>query len=85
MNLVDSYLNVIQNEYGYANPVQTRPRPKAGITGEKPNKELPPGVRGPTGSQVDLDKDEFDGYDFKNFAQADYDNEDDNDNKKFKK
>ena len=86
MKLLDSYLNIIQTEFGgYANPIQTRPRTKPGITGENPNKELPPGVRGPTGSQVDLDKDEFDGYDFKNFAQADYDNDDDDENKKIKK
>jgi len=72
MKLIDSYLNIIQTEYGYANPIQTRPRPKPGVTGENPEKELPPGARGPAGSQVDLDKEEPVGYDFKNFSQADY-------------
>jgi len=33
---------------------------------------LPPGVRGPSGSQVDLDNDEEVGFDFRNFNQADY-------------
>jgi hypothetical protein len=72
MKLIDSYLNIIQKEYGYENPIQTRPRPKPGITGEDPDKPLPPGVRGPSGSQVDLDNDEEVGFDFRNFAQADY-------------
>jgi len=71
MKLIDGYLNILQSE-GYENPIQTRPRPKPGITKEKPEKELPPGVRGPSGSQVDLDKDEDIGYDFRNFSQADY-------------
>lgn len=73
MKLIDSYLNIIQTEEGgYANPIQTRPRPKPGVTGEEPDKELPPGVRGPAGSQVDLDREEPIGYDFKNFSQTDY-------------
>ena len=76
MKLVDSYLNILQTEVGefggYANPVQTRPVAKPGVTGEDPKKELPPGVRGPAGAVVDLDKEEPLGYDFKNFAQADY-------------
>jgi len=73
MKLIDSYLRIIQKEYGYENPIQTRPRPKPGITGEDPDKPLPPGVRGPSGSEVDLDDEEEVGYDFKNFSQADYD------------
>ena len=84
MNLIDSYLNIIQNEYeygGYANPIQTRPRPKKGITGEDPDKQLPPGVIGPSGSEVDLDNDEEVGINFKNFTQADCG---DTDNKKAK-
>ena len=85
MKLIDSYLNIIQKEYGYANPIQTRPRPKPGITGENPEKKLPPGVRGPSGSQVDLDKDEQDGYDFKNFAQADYEEDEDDKPRKLNK
>ena len=77
MKLIDSYLNTIQTEFGgYANPIQTRPRPKPGITKEPVDKELPPGVRGPAGSQVDLDKDQDVGYDISNFAQADYGSED---------
>lgn len=72
MNQVDKYLKYIQSEYGYENPIQTRPRPKPGITGENPDKPLPPGVRGPSGSQVDLDKDEPEGYDVRNFSKADY-------------
>lgn len=85
MKLIDGYLNIIQQEYGYANPIQTRPRPKKGITGEDPEKELPPGARGPAGSQVDLDNDKNDGYDFRNFTQADYEDEDNEKKKKSNK
>jgi len=86
MKLIDSYLNIIQTEYGYANPIQTRPRPKPGITNEPVDKELPPGARGPAGSQVDLDNEEQDGYDFRNFSQADYgDDEEDTKKKKMRK
>jgi len=82
MKLVDSYLNIIQSEYGYANPIQTRPRPKPGVTHEPVDKKLPPGVRGPSGSQVDLDKDQNVGYDIRNFAQADYGEDEDAGKKK---
>jgi len=71
MELIDMYLRSIQ-EYGYSNPVQTRPKPKPGITGEKPNEDLPPGSMGPSGSEIDLDKDIDDGYDFRNFSQVNY-------------
>ena len=84
MKLVDSYLKFIQNEDfvgGYANPIQTRPLPKKGITGEDPKKQTPPGVRGPSGSEVDLDNDEEVGLDFRNFTQADYDDTDNKSNK----
>jgi len=80
MSIIEMYLKKIQREYGYANPIQTRPKPKRGITGEDPDKELPPGVIGPTGSQIDLDRETSLGYDFRNFAQADYG--EDNENKK---
>ncbi len=86
MKLIDSYLNIIQTEFGgYANPIQTRPLPKPGITKENPKKELPPGTRGPSGSEVDLDNDEQNGYDFKNFAQADYGEGEDSGKKKHTK
>lgn len=85
MKLIDSYLNIIQTEYGYANPIQTRPLPKPGITHEPVDKELPPGVRGPSGSQVDLDDEEQDGYDFHNFTQATYDDFGEEDDAKKKK
>ena len=79
MKLVDSYLKFIQNEDfvgGYANPIQTRPLPKKGITGEDPKKQIPPDAIGPSGSEVDLDNDEEVGLDFRNFTQADYGNTD---------
>lgn len=72
MNLIEKYLKAIQSEYGYANPIQTRPKPKPGITGEDPEKPLPPGAVGPSGSQVDLEKDKPSGYDITNFSKADY-------------
>lgn len=84
MNVISKYLKLIQSEYGYANPVQTRPKPEPGITGEDPEKKLPPGTVGPSGSQVDLKNDKSVGYDFKNFSQADY-GDDEEDNKKSKK
>ena len=59
MHLIEKYLDKLQKEYGgYANPIQTRPLPKPGITKEKPKLPTKPGVRGPSGMQVDLDKDE---------------------------
>lgn len=79
MKLIDGYLNILQNEDlagGYANPIQTRPKPEKGITGEDPDKPLPPGTAGPSGSEVDLDNDEEVGLDFRNFTQADYDDTD---------
>ena len=85
MKPIDKYLKRIQSEYGYANPIQTRPKPKPGITGEDPDKPLPPGVIGPSGSQVDLEKDKSVGYDFRNFSQADYEEGDENVKRKNKK
>lgn len=62
MDFLEKYLDVIQNEYGYANPIQTRPKPTGGITGNKGvDKEDPDsivGVRGPSGPEVDLDQDD---------------------------
>ena len=58
MNLIEKYLDKLQKEYGYANPIQTRPLAKPGITKEKPKIPTKLGVRGPSGMQVDLDKDE---------------------------
>lgn len=60
MHIIEKYLVKLQKEYGglYANPIQTRPLPKPGITGEKPEVSTKPGVVGPSGMQVDLDKDE---------------------------
>ena len=85
MKLVNDYLKFIQSEYGYANPIQTRPKPKPGITGEDPDKPLPPGVIGPSGSQIDLDNETDDGYDFRNFSQANYgENKNEKKNKKNK-
>jgi hypothetical protein len=57
MNTLKKYLLKLQNEEIYINPVQTRPKPKPGISKEKV-KAVKPGVIGPTGLQVDLDKDE---------------------------
>jgi len=54
--MLENYLKRLQENI-YANPVQTRPKPKPGITGEKP-KTSAPGLVGPTGMEVDLDKDE---------------------------
>lgn len=80
---VTDYLKLLHSE-SYANPIQTRPRPKPGITKEKPDKELPAGVRGPSGSEVDLDNDKQLGYDFKNFSQVGFDDEENEKTKKRK-
>jgi len=61
LKLLEKYLDKLQNEEIYANPVQTRPKPKPGISKEK-IKKTKPGYVGPTGIQVDLDKDEEVGY-----------------------
>jgi len=62
MNTLEKYLRNIQNEYGYANPMQTRPKPTGGITGnkeeDKQDDEYVPGTIGPSGSEVDLDQDD---------------------------
>lgn len=77
MKLIKKYLNKIQKENIYANPVQTRPRPKPGISKEK-IKTTPPGEEGPSGMEVDLDKDEISGYTFINkIFDKDDDDEDD--------
>lgn len=58
MNIYDKFLELIQKESGYGNPLQTRPKPTGGITGKQEdpeNKEYPLGVRGPSGAEVDLD------------------------------
>ena len=59
MDIIKNYLNKIQE--GYANPIQTRPKPTGGITG-KPKERNPLedelGSRGPAGPEVDLEKDE---------------------------
>lgn len=61
MSILQDYLINLQKEENYANPVQTRPKPEPGISKEKV-KTTKPGVIGPTGLEVDLDKDEEDGY-----------------------
>ena len=38
MDIIDKYLEKIQ-EYGYGHPIQTRPKPTGGITGEKEQDE----------------------------------------------
>ena len=76
MSILKSYLAKIQ-EAPYANPIQTRPKPEPGITKEKPKVEKP-GVLGPSGMEVDLDKDEVSGYAFINkIFKKDEDDEDD--------
>jgi hypothetical protein len=73
MNIIDDYLKKLHKEFGgYANPIQTRPKPKPGITGEDPKKQLPDGLRGPAGLEVDLEKQTTADYDITNFAKADY-------------
>jgi hypothetical protein len=63
MNLLKNYLYKIQKENIYSNPIQTRPKPEPGISKEKV-KDPPAGDVGPTGLEVDLDKDEVSGYSF---------------------
>jgi len=65
MTILERYLKKIQTEAPYANPIQTRPKPEPGITHEKPKQEKP-GDLGPSGMEVDLDKDEVSGYSFVN-------------------
>lgn len=61
MSVLKNYLLNLQNRESYENPVQTRPKPEPGISKEKV-KKTKPGIAGPTGLQVDLSKDEEDGY-----------------------
>jgi len=60
MNTIEKYLDAIQSEYGYANPIQTRPAPSGGITGNKgvskQDNDWAVGVTGPSGPEVDLDQ-----------------------------
>jgi len=62
MNIIEKYLHKIQSEYGYANPIQTRPKPTGGITGNKgvskQDSNCVVGVTGPSGPEVDLDQDD---------------------------
>lgn len=62
MSIVEKYLRKIQEDY--SNPIQTRPKPKPGITGENPDPEegVDLNLRGPTGINVDLDFDDSDDY-----------------------
>jgi hypothetical protein len=76
MTILKTYLDKIQTEAPYANPIQTRPKPEPGITKEKPEKEKA-GVLGPSGMEVDLDKDEVSGYSFINKIFKDKDKDDD--------
>jgi len=60
---IDKYLRKIQEDY--SNPIQTRPKPIAGITGEEPDtpetekvdfeEESGANIRGPSGINVNLD------------------------------
>ena len=60
---IDKYLKQIQEDY--SNPIQTRPKPTAGITGEKPDtpetekveseEGTSASIRGPSGINVNLD------------------------------
>lgn len=79
MNLLKNYLYKLQTENIYANPVQTRPKPEKGVSKEKV-KKTKPGELGPSGMEVDLDKDEVSGYSFINkiFKDEDEDDEDNN-------
>jgi len=78
MSLIEKYLFKIQKENIYDNPVQTRPKPNPGISKEKV-KKTKPGAIGPSGMEVDLDKDEISGYAI--FSQIfDKEDEDDEDN-----
>lgn len=61
MTSLEKYLLILQKENIYDNPIQTRPKPKPGISKEK-IKKTEPGVEGPSGMEVDLDKDEISGY-----------------------
>jgi len=62
MTLIKKYLEIIQSEYGYENPIQTRPKPIGGIiknkNASKQDSDYVPGIFGPTGSEVDLDQDD---------------------------
>ena len=63
MKNIDKYLIKLHKESGYANPLQTRPKPTGGITKQKSNDEVYPlGVRGPSGPEVDLDQDDDDDF-----------------------
>ena len=77
MMILKKYLKKIQ-EAPYENPIQTRPKPEPGITKEKPKTDIP-GVLGPSGMEVDLDKDEVSGYSFVNKIFKDRKDEDDED------
>ena len=59
MKLVEKYLKKIQSEFGfgYNNPLQTRPKSNHGIVKNK-TVIYPPGVKGPSGYEVDLDQEE---------------------------
>jgi hypothetical protein len=65
MKTVQNYLVKLQKENNYIHPVQTRPKPEPGISKEK-IKQPPSGEEGPSGMEVDLDKDEISGYAFIN-------------------
>jgi len=71
MKILERYLEKIQSESVYGNPVQTRPKANSGITKQKSDTDYPPGVKGPSGIQVDLDKDEEDEISlFHNFTKS---------------
>jgi hypothetical protein len=52
--IADKLYNLYNQEQIYANPIQTRPKPKAGITGQKPDDEEM-GVKVNTGSADEED------------------------------
>ncbi|MFW9872279.1 MAG: hypothetical protein ACFFG0_04180 [Candidatus Thorarchaeota archaeon] len=75
MSIIENYLNKIQKEAPYSNPIQTRPKPEPGISREK-IKRVKAGSLGPSGIEVDLDKDEVSGYSFVNKFFKDEEDED---------
>ena len=63
MEIIDKYLIKLHKESAYANPLQTRPKPTGGITKQKSDdEEMPIGVRGPSGMEVDLNQDDEDDF-----------------------
>jgi len=62
MNIIEKYLRKIQEDY--SNPVQTRPKPRVGITGEDNDigEEDEFSTHGPAGLNVNLDINDSEDY-----------------------